>query len=122
MQYFDETSVKELIRLIKAELTTKLTTPSGGSVGQTIIKTATGVTWGDTPSGGGIPSGLITLWSGSANNIPSGFVLCDGNNGTPNLIDKFVVGGTASGATGSIGSVPAGPQISYYTLCYIMKT
>lgn len=69
-----------------------------------------------------VPSGAIMMWSGSSAAIPDGFVLCNGNNGTPNLVDKFIVGGTTSGATGSIGSVPAGPQISYYTLCYIMKT
>ena len=40
----------------------------------------------------GIPSGGIILWSGAANAIPSGFVLCDGNNSTPDLRDRFVVG------------------------------
>jgi len=37
-------------------------------------------------------SGLIILWQGSIANIPSGFVLCDGNNGTPDLRNKFIVG------------------------------
>lgn len=37
-----------------------------------------------------IPSGLIALWHGLLSNIPSGWVLCDGKNGTPNLLDKFV--------------------------------
>ena len=32
------------------------------------------------------------MWSGAINDIPSGFVLCDGTNGTPDLRDKFVVG------------------------------
>ena len=40
----------------------------------------------------GVPSGAIILWSGASNAIPSGYVLCDGNNNTPNLQDKFVVG------------------------------
>jgi len=40
----------------------------------------------------GIPSGFIGLWSGAANAIPSGWYLCDGNNGTPNLKGKFIVG------------------------------
>ena len=51
-----------------------------------------------------IPSGGIILWSGAANAIPSGWLLCNGTNGTPNLIDKFVLGAGAStpavGATG----------------------
>jgi len=40
----------------------------------------------------GVPSGAIILWSGASNAIPSGYVLCDGNNNTPNLQDRFVVG------------------------------
>jgi len=36
--------------------------------------------------------GAIGLWSGSLVTIPSGWSLCDGTNGTPNLTDKFVVG------------------------------
>ena len=40
--------------------------------------------------------GMIILWSGAANAIPTGFVLCNGQNGTPNLSGKFVVGFDAS--------------------------
>ena len=71
---------------------------------------------------GGLPSGVIMMWSGASSAIPSGFVLCNGKNGTPNLLDKFVVGDAVAGLTGSVGKVEAGPQIEYYTLCYIMKS
>ena len=37
-------------------------------------------------------SGMIIIWSGAANAIPSGFVLCDGNNSTPDLRNRFVIG------------------------------
>ena len=37
-------------------------------------------------------SGMIILWSGNTGNIPTGFVLCDGNNSTPDLRNRFVVG------------------------------
>lgn len=37
-------------------------------------------------------SNSIQIWSGSIANIPTGWVLCDGNNSTPNLQDKFVIG------------------------------
>ena len=40
----------------------------------------------------GVPVGCIIMWSGAINDIPSGFVLCDGNNSTPDLRDRFVVG------------------------------
>lgn len=44
------------------------------------------------------PPGTIVQWSGSS--VPEGWALCDGSNGTPNLIDKFIKGGTSAGATG----------------------
>ena len=46
----------------------------------------------------GIPSGFIGMWYGATNAIPSGWALCDGQNNTPDLRDKFVVG--ASDTTG----------------------
>ena len=46
-----------------------------------------------TPTGGdSFPSGGIIMWSGTASNIPSGWVLCNGNNNTPDLRDRFVLG------------------------------
>lgn len=50
------------------------------------------------------PSGGIIMWSGTIANIPSGWVLCDGTNSTPNLKDRFIVGSTSdSGQTHDIG-------------------
>lgn len=39
-----------------------------------------------------IPSGLISMWSGSIASIPSGWVLCNGSNSTPDLRNRFIVG------------------------------
>lgn len=39
-----------------------------------------------------IPPGIIILWRGSIATIPPTFVLCDGNNGTPDLRNKFIIG------------------------------
>lgn len=36
--------------------------------------------------------GIIEMYSGHVNNIPPGYVLCDGNNGTPDLRDHFIFG------------------------------
>ena len=41
---------------------------------------------------GVIPSGGIIMWSGAANAIPTGYVLCDGQNSTPDLRNRFVIG------------------------------
>lgn len=43
-----------------------------------------------------LPVGVINMWSGAIANIPSGWVLCDGTNGTPNLKGRFIVGYDAS--------------------------
>ena len=39
-----------------------------------------------------LPTGMILLWSGAIGSIPSGYYLCDGNNGTPDLRDRFIIG------------------------------
>lgn len=48
------------------------------------------------------PSGGIIMWSGAISTIPSGWYLCDGTNGTPNLTEKFILG---------VGSDGTGPSI-----------
>ncbi|TGE36896.1 hypothetical protein E4K67_17510 [Desulfosporosinus fructosivorans] len=49
----------------------------------------------------GIPSGAIVMWSGSIASIPSGWAICNGANGTPNLVNRFIVG---AGSTYNMGS------------------
>lgn len=39
-----------------------------------------------------IPSGLISMWSGTIASIPTGWVLCNGSNSTPDLRNKFIIG------------------------------
>ena len=47
--------------------------------------------------------GVIVMWSGSADNIPEGWALCDGTNGTPDLRDRFIVGAGREYAVGATG-------------------
>lgn len=54
-------------------------------------------------AGASLPSGLIAIWKGSISTIPDGWVLCDGQNGTPDLRDKFVLGAGNSYDVGSTG-------------------
>lgn len=57
------------------------------------------------------PPGIIMLWAGSVGSIPSGWALCNGSNGTPDLRNRFVVGAGqtyAVGATGGAASVTSG--------------
>ena len=64
--------------------------------------TATAITL-NTASTHYVPSGGIILWSGSVASIPSGWLLCDGTSGTPNLQDRFVVGAGSTYAVGATG-------------------
>ena len=52
---------------------------------------------------GSVPQGGIIMWSGSVASIPSGWFLCNGSNGTPDLRDRFVVGAGSSYAVGATG-------------------
>ena len=51
----------------------------------------------------GVPSGMIALWSGSVASVPSGWYLCNGSNGTPDLRDRFVVGAGSTYAVAATG-------------------
>ena len=50
-----------------------------------------------------VPSGGIILWSGSTGSVPSGWYLCDGTNGTPDLRNSFIVGAGNTYAVGATG-------------------
>ena len=71
---------------------------AGGSVVVADDLRVTGIVTVTSPSAfhghGTIPIGGIIMWSGSIADIAGldGWELCDGNNGTPDLTDRFVVG------------------------------
>ena len=46
---------------------------------------------------GGFVTGMIMMYTGST--APTGWAICDGNNGTPNLVDKFIIGGHTYNST-----------------------
>jgi len=50
-----------------------------------------------------LPQGVILMWSGASTSIPVGWRICDGNYGTPNLVDRFVVGAGGSYTVGDTG-------------------
>jgi hypothetical protein len=52
---------------------------------------------------GGLPSGVIVMWSGLLSAIPEGWSLCDGTNGTPDLRDRFILSVSASEDPGETG-------------------
>lgn len=88
--------------------------PNGGNAGQLLAKNTDSdydTKWIDPPSGGNgdknylvkAPVGTIVIWSGTADNIPTGWALCDGEDGRPDLRDRFVLGAGTSHAVGEMG-------------------
>ena len=67
---------------------------SAGTNGQFLTSAGTGVTptWTTLTA---FVSGMIMMWSGTVATIPSGWLLCDGTSGTPDLRNKFVIGANA---------------------------
>ena len=67
--------------------------------------------------GKGMPTGGIIMWSGAIVNIPTGWALCNGLNGTPDLRNRFVLGagstytefdtGGAESVTLSVSNLPS---------------
>jgi microcystin-dependent protein len=85
----------------------KLTQPPGNVPAGKVLSTVGVNDWQavDPSSIGGVPSGVIVAFHGSA--TPSGWAVCDGTNGTPDLRNRFILGsGTrAAGAVGGAESV-----------------
>ena len=94
-----------------------------------------------------LPKNLVVMWSGASDAVPSGWALCDGNNGTTDFRDKFIIGTGSTyihpntgGATEhdhilGLSGAPAGDGFAmsaqrtdlvsnlppYYALCFIIK-
>ncbi len=54
-----------------------------------------------------LPIGAIIMWGGLYSNIPSGFSICNGSGGTPNLQDRFICATTGSENPGTTGGAHA---------------
>jgi peptidoglycan hydrolase CwlO-like protein len=73
--------------------------------------------------------GFIGIYSGSPNNIPQGWFICNGQNGTPNLTDRFVIGasstrpaGTTSGSFNTQNTTLSVNQMPSHSHSYISDT
>lgn len=60
-----------------------------------------------------LPAGVIMIWSGSSGSIPSGWLLCNGASGTPDLRNKFVVGAGSTYAVGATGGSANATLVSH---------
>lgn len=83
---------------VGGDLTASNVTASSLSVGNVSVT-------GTNSGFGTIPIGGIILWSGATTNIPAGWALCNGLNGTPNLRDRFVLGAGSTYAVDGKGGL-----------------
>jgi hypothetical protein len=83
---------------------------TAGASGQVLLSAggSNTPTWGNT-----FVAGMIMLWSGSSATIPSGWLLCDGSNSTPDLRNRFVVGATSTYAVGATGGSANATLVSH---------
>lgn len=67
---------------------------SAGTSGQFLTSQGSGSdpTWTTSTA---FVSGMIMMWSGTVATIPSGWLLCNGTSGTPDLRNKFIIGANA---------------------------
>jgi len=95
------------------------------SAGKYLYNDGTALSW----AAGTLPQYGIIIWTGTIANIPTGYVICDGNNSSPNLLTRFIEGvataatnpGTTGGATakttaGHSHSLAAGTGVDGATL------
>jgi hypothetical protein len=97
---------------VAAAITSKADSNNPTFTGTPLAPTATGGTnntqiattaFATTVAAAALPVGGIIMWSGSVASIPSGWVLCNGSNGTPDLRDRFVVGAGSTYAVNATG-------------------
>ena len=51
------------------------------------------------------PRGMIIIWHPTTSNIPKGWALCDGKNGTPDLRNRFIVGTEVDNKQGPVNTI-----------------
>ncbi|MEZ0603997.1 hypothetical protein ACAX43_17835 [Paraburkholderia sp. IW21] len=61
-----------------------------------------------------LPKGMIMMYSppSGVTAIPAGWALCDGTNGTPNLVDRFILAGSLSNVGGKTSTAMSGSNIA----------
>jgi hypothetical protein len=99
-EYFMRGIANSYVKLYHDNNEKLATTSTGVSVTGTVAATAFTGDGSSLTGIEGVPSGIISMWSGSAAAIPSGWNLCNGANGTPNLVGKFIKSASTAGGTG----------------------
>jgi len=107
------------IRGASGDTSNELFVPSGGgapTIGASPILTKANLL-SQLPAGSALLlTNMVLFWNGTTGTIPTGFHLCDGTAGTPDLRDQFILGGggafaatggSATTVTGTASGAPA---------------
>lgn len=85
--------------------TNQFLVPSGGGSptigGQVVYHTGNLTTAAINPIA--FKTGMVMMWYGSLGALPTGWVLCDGSNGTPDMRGRFVIGAGGAYTLGATG-------------------
>lgn len=79
-----------------------------------------------------VPTGGIIMWSGTIASIPTGWTLCNGSNGSPDLTDRFLISVSSAAQNPQPAElinpsdfvevdVQDGNDKRFYRIAYIMK-
>ena len=79
----------------------------------TTVTTALGTKTTETYVNARMPSGVIVMWSGSIATIPTGWLLCNGTSGTPDLRNRFIVGAGSTYAVAATGGTADAVVVSH---------
>ena len=101
--------VNAITHLSSLTLATSLPPGSGGTGLNTVgtagnVLTSNGTAWTSSAPPAFV-QGMIIMWSGTIATIPSGWVLCNGSNGTPDLRNKFIIGAFQDNAGSPVTTV-----------------
>jgi len=75
---------------------------SPGTSGQVVVSQGAGnpPAWGQA-----FVTGMIMMWSGTIATIPSGWALCNGSGGTPDLRNRFIIGASVDSGGQSVTTI-----------------
>jgi hypothetical protein len=79
---------------------------SSGTSGQVVVSQGAGnpPVWGNA-----FVTGMIMMWSGTIATIPSGWALCNGSSGTPDLRNQFIIGAHSDDAGAAKTTITGSP-------------
>jgi microcystin-dependent protein len=101
--HFEHTNwVKAALKALDRGLLRK---PAGSTPAGKLLGTTSENTWEpvDPAAIGSVPRGVIVAYNGDTS--PTGWAICNGSNGTPDLRDRFIVGVSATKARGTRAGV-----------------